>query len=122
MRFAWIVLLASCAVGQWESPTAENPVSPRELSYLRTTVYGPQELAVAMAQQGFDVVSHAPYKGDLALVYEDGVGTLRSDGFFVDEVRGDPNQVALQLAHSQRVADFVRNSGTVQQRDVIKGL
>jgi hypothetical protein len=46
------------------------------------------------------------------------LATLRSDGFFVDQVRGDPAAIAEALAASSRVAEFVRNSGTVEQRQM----
>jgi hypothetical protein len=46
---------------------------------------------------------------------KDGVYTLRSDGFFVDEVSGP--DAALRLARGQRIADFCRNSGLPQQRE-----
>jgi hypothetical protein len=36
-------------------------------------------------------------------------------------VRGDPAAVAQALAVSRRVVEFVRNSGTVQQRDLPMG-
>lgn len=84
------------------------------------TVYGPPELSQALAAQGFRVVEHEPYKGDLLLeLAPDGVATLRSDGFFVDEATGgDFQAIARQLAVSQRVADFIRNSGLPPQRQV----
>jgi len=83
------------------------------------TVHGPPELAPALAAQGFRVVGHEPYKGDLLLDWSpDGVATVRSDSFFVDEAVGDFDAIARQLAVSQRVADFIRNSGLPQQRNV----
>jgi len=47
------------------------------------------------------------------------VATLRSDGWFVDEAVGtDLDALAETLALSQRVADFIRNSGLPQQHPV----
>jgi hypothetical protein len=117
----WLILLAlscACAAGQWESAPADRPASPRELSFLRVTVIGPPALAEALTQQGFAVVSHRPFDGDLELVFANGVATLRSDGYFIDELHGDdPVKLAAQLARSARVAAFVRDSGTVEQRN-----
>ena len=46
----------------------------------------------------------------------DQVATLRSDGWFVDEAVGRSMEALAQtLAVSQRVADFIRNSGLPQQ-------
>jgi hypothetical protein len=109
----------ACAAGEWESVPAEHPASRRELSFLRVTVVGPEALAQAMARQGFEVVSHPAYREDLTLRYADGLAVLRSEGYFVDQVRGDDyEQIAERLARSRRVAEFVRNSGTVEQRSV----
>src|SRR5882724_8063345 len=63
------------------------------------------------------------YTGQLeaALTHEDHalVATLRSDGWFVDEAVGtDLDALAETLALSQRVADFIRNSGLPQQHPV----
>jgi hypothetical protein len=42
---------------------------------------------------------------------------LSSEGYFVDQVRADdPQEIAARLARSERVAEFVRNSGTIEQR------
>src|SRR5450432_3933548 len=115
-RLLLFALSCACAAGQWESVPADRPASPRELSFLRVTVIGPPALAEAMTQQGFAVVSHKPFDGDLQLTFANGVATLRSDGYFIDELHGDdPQKLAEQLAHSSRVAAFVRNSGTVEQ-------
>jgi hypothetical protein len=107
----------ACAAGEWESVPADHPASQRELSFLRVTVLGPAPLAEAMARQGFEVVSHPAYRQDLELRYVEGLAVLRSEGYFVDQVRGDDyEQIAERLARSRRVAEFVRNSGTVEQR------
>ena len=116
-RIAALALAAACTVGRWESARAEKPVTRNELAAWAVSVPDP-ELRAALAQVGFVAVARPPYKGDLALSWVNGVATLTSDDFFVDEVRGDPAAVADALAHSRRVADFVRNSGTVQQRDI----
>jgi hypothetical protein len=116
-RFFAIALLCSCTVaGIWQSHEAEHPLTRAELSHLRVTVIGPPALAAELAAQGFTVVAHAPYHEDLELRFSDGVGTLRADGYFVEEVHGDPAQVAQQLARSSRVAMFHRDSGTPEQR------
>lgn len=47
------------------------------------------------------------------------VATLRSDDFFVDEAVGsDLDALADTLARSQRVAEFIRNSGLPVQHPV----
>lgn len=115
-----VVLLAlslSCAVGQWKSAPAERPASRAELAALRITVVGPPELADAFAAQGFNVVAHPPLHADLLARFESGMLTVTSDGYFVDQLRGDdPRQLAEAIARSDRMAWFVRNSGTVEQR------
>jgi hypothetical protein len=118
-RLFALVFVCACAVGQWESVPAEHPATQYELSFLRVTVLGPPELADAMAREGFQVVNHPAYKEDLELRYRHGVATLRSGGYFVDEIRGDDlDQIASRLARSKRVKDFVVMSGTVEQRTV----
>ena len=74
----------------------------------------------ALAARGFNVVDHDPRKGHLevTLTHEGDslVETLRSDGWFVDEAVGkDLGALANTLAVSQRVTDFIRNSGLPQQ-------
>ena len=120
MRRCWPLLFSfACAVGQWESVPAEHPPTQHELSFLRVTVLGPPELADAMAQEGFQVVNHPAYKEDLELRYRNGVATLRSGGYFVDEIRGgDLDEIAYRFARSKRVKDFIVMSGTVEQRTV----
>ena len=115
---AALLLVYACGVGRWESVPAEHPVSRHELSFLRVTVFGPPALAQAMAEAGFHVVDHPAWHEDLELHYAGRIATLSSDGYFVDEIRGDdPREIAQRLARSKRVADFVRDSGTVQQRE-----
>jgi hypothetical protein len=84
----------------------------------------PDERAVfarALAAKGFNVVDHDPYKGMLEVFLthegENLVATLRSDGWFVDEAVGkDVDTLAAILVVSQRLTDFIRNSGLPQQR------
>ena len=111
------LLTAACAVGRWESVRAERPATRAELSAWAVSVPDPA-LREAMTNDGFVAVARPPYKGDLALAVVNGVATLTSDGYFVDEVSGDAAAIAQALAHSRRVAEFVRNSGTVEQRDL----
>jgi hypothetical protein len=119
LRTFLLALSCACAIGQWQSVPAEHPVSRAELSYLRVTVIGSAELAEALARQGFVVVEHPAWHGDLQLRFENGVAHLTSDGYFVDELRGeDQEQLAERIARSRRIAEFVRNSGTVEQRSV----
>jgi hypothetical protein len=116
-RSILLALTFSCALGQWESKQAEHPASRHELSLLRITVVGSQELGQALQEEGFEVVQHPPFHGDLLARYQGGVTKLSSDGYFVDELRGDdPRQLAGRIAKSERLAQFVRNSGTVEQR------
>jgi hypothetical protein len=118
-RLLPLLFLCACAVGQWESVPAEHPPTAYELSFLRVTVLGPRELADAMAREGFQVVNHPAYKEDLELTYRNGVATLRSGGYFVDEIRGDDlEQIAYRFARSKRVKDFITMSGTIEQRTV----
>ena len=112
-----VLLLSACGVGSYQSVRAEKPATRMELAAYPVSVADP-ELRDAMARAGFTVVERAPYKGELQLSSVGQVATLRSDGFFVDEVRGDPEAIAQALAVSSRVAEFVRNSGTVEQRQM----
>ncbi len=131
------LLVTACTVGQWRSRPAETPLSRGELASRNLTVAdsGPdpalrQAFSLALAREGFTVVAHPPYHEELEVTLSVArtaetavaVATLRSDGFFVDEVRAtlDGNDVtaaalARTLAVSQGMADFVRNSGTPQQ-------
>ena len=115
-----IALAAACSVGRWESVRAERPATRFELAAWPVSVQDP-ELRAAMAQAGFAAVARPPYRSELALSVADGVATLTSDGYFVDEVHGDAAAIAEALAASRRVAEFVRNSGTVEQRNLPTG-
>jgi hypothetical protein len=120
-----LAILAACTAGQWESERATHPATDAELAACRVTVEAAEplrdELNRALALEGFTVVDHPPYKGDLLLRAAPGIGNLTSDDFFVDEVRApDAQGLSEALARSRRVAEFVRNSGTVQQRENAK--
>jgi hypothetical protein len=133
----FIVLPTACTLGQWHSTSAERPSSRLELASRNLTVRYEgnhpgldQALSRALASEGFTVVSHPPYHEDLELTLSVvrehdtaiAVASLRSDGFFVAEVRA-PDQddetaaaaLARNLARSQGTADFIRNSGTPEQ-------
>jgi hypothetical protein len=148
-----LALSAGCMSGQWLSTPAERPLSRNELASRQVTVDQGENprlsrsVAEALTTAGFNVVSHPPYHKELELSVAflrgpDGpvaVATLRSDGFFVDEVRvgggGDVRVggrdevrragrdmdaaavIARTLAGSQAMADFVRNNGLPQQSD-----
>jgi hypothetical protein len=114
---AIVLLLCACGVGSWRSVRAAVPATRAELAAYPVSVADPV-LREAMARAGFTAVERAPYKGELQLFSDGQLATLRSDGFFVDEVRGDPASIAEALAASSRVAEFVRNSGTVEQRSM----
>ena len=121
-RALFLVVLASCASGRWQSLRAAQPATPAELRNRRPAVETPDPaLASALAEAHFNVVRRKPWRQELqlAVTREGGElrGTLRSDGYFVDEVAApDARTLAERLAGSQRVAEFVRNSGTPQQR------
>jgi hypothetical protein len=131
MPRAWTVAaaLVACAPrGHWPPRPAENPPTPKELAYYEVTVRAPTPderaaFADALAARGFTVVDHDPYKGqlDVFLTHEPDavVATLRSDGWFVDEAVGpDLATLVETLAVSQRVTDFIRNSGLPQQKNI----
>jgi hypothetical protein len=117
-------LALACAPALWHQIRAEHPATRAELAIYPVTVLdGPahDELAQALAAVGFIVVAHPPYKGDLAVrvKQQDGllVATVRSDDWFVDQLEApDPRSLAEAMATSQRIVDFIRNSGTIQQR------
>jgi hypothetical protein len=128
MKAAGLLLLfaSACAPqGHWPPRPAEHPATRRELAAYELTVQAasPEErarFAQALAAKGFDVVGHPPYSRQLEVTLtREGaslVATLRSDGFFVDEAVGeDVESLASTLVVSQRVADFIRNSGVPQQ-------
>jgi hypothetical protein len=120
MRAAAALLVLACAPPRhWPARPADKPATRAELASYELTAPDP-ELARAMAGEGFKVVDHAPYQGQLevSLSHEGdlAVATLRSDGFFVDEALGtDVAGLAHTLAVSARVAEFIRNSGLPQQ-------
>ncbi len=129
MRRVVIALVAAlgCArEAHWPPRPADHPPTPRELAVYEVTARAqdPAERAAfarALSARGFNVVDHDPYKGQLEvfLTHEDHtlVATLRSDDWFVDEAVGSTvEQLVETLAVSQRVADFIRNSGLPQQR------
>jgi len=112
----WLLLLLfACNPGPWVSKRAEKPATRMELQAWPVSVADPV-LRQAMSDAGFNAVARPPYHTELELTVVCDVATLRSDGFFVDEVRGDPATIAEALAHSDNVAWFVRNSGTPQQK------
>jgi len=109
-----LLLLTACATGRWESVPAEKPATATELAAWPVSVHDPA-VVPELERAGFKVVQRPPYKGELELRVHDGVYTLRSDGYFVDEVSGP--EAAVRLARSKRIAEFVRNSGLPQQRE-----
>jgi hypothetical protein len=126
--WALVAWLACAPQGHWPPRPAEHPPTRAELAFYELTVKAadPSERAAfarALAARGFNVVDHEPYKGQLeaVLTHKDHVlvAALRSDGWFVDEALGtDVGALAETLALSQRVADFIRNSGLPQQHPV----
>jgi hypothetical protein len=127
-----LALACACAAqGHWPPRPAESPATRRELAAYELTVQAasPEEraaFALALATQGFDVVEHPPYRLQLevTLTHEGPslVATLRSDGFFVDEAVGeDVETLARTLAVSERVKDFIHNSGVPQQWYIPEG-
>ena len=124
-RLFAVALLIGCAVPKhWPARPAEHPPTKAELAAYELTVQGPPDFADDLRGLGFKVVPHPPYRNQLEVRLDrEGdqlVGTLRSDGFFVDEALGpSPADVARTLAVSQRVADFIRNSGLPQQHPFI---
>jgi len=135
---ALAALAAACAAGRWRSRPAGDPLTRSELSSRNLSVANDAHdpalstaFARALASEGFTVVTHPPYHEDLEVTLSVAtrangavaVGTLRSDGFFVDEVEAPldgaaPDALARTLAVSQGLTDFVRNSGTPQQKSL----
>jgi hypothetical protein len=123
---AMVATLACARQAHWPPKPADDPPTAQELAFYELTVRAddPEERAAfasALAARGFNVVDHPPRKGHLEVFLthegETLVATLRSDDFFVDEALGSTvEQLAHTLAVSQRVADFIRNSGLPQQR------
>lgn len=143
LRWLILFLLATaCAAGEYRSEPAERPLSPREIASRDVTVIeeGAQAglgeaFAQALTQQGFRVVNHPAYHGELEVTLATqrsaqgpvAVATLTSDGFFVDEARAHLDRgdaaaawLAKTLAISERMAEFVRNSGTPDQTNFAK--
>jgi hypothetical protein len=118
-------LLACAPQGHWPPRRAEHPPTAVELAVYELTVRASSpgerdDFARALAAKGFEVVEHDPRIGHLevTLTHEADslVATLRSDGWFVDEAVGkDVDALAATLAVSERVTDFIRNSGLPQQ-------
>ena len=128
-RICLLLAIVACArQAHWPARPAKNPPTSKELAFYELTVKAadPSDrnaFARSLSARGFNVVDHEPYKGQLevTLTHEDQtlVSTLRSDGFFVDEALGpDVDSLTETLAVSQRVADFIRNSGLPQQHPV----
>ena len=130
MKAGWplLAVLACAPQAHWPPRPAENPPTAAELAFYELTVQAPERteqaaFRAAFAARGFNVVDHPPRKGQLevTLTHEEQteVATLRSDGWFVDEALGtDFAGLVETLAISQRVADFIRNSGLPQQHMV----
>ena len=124
-----LAILACARPAHWPPKPARNPPTRAELAAYELTVKAvdPAEQAAfaqALAAQGFKVVDHEPYRLQLeaTLTHEDEtlVATLQSDGWFVDEAVGtNLEALAKTLAVSQRVADFIRNSGLPQQHPTL---
>ncbi len=124
-----LAILACARPAHWPPKPAQNPPTRAELAAYELTVKAvdPAEHAAfgqALAARGFKVVDHEPYRLQLevTLTHEDEtlVATLQSDGWFVDEAVGKNLQaIAETLAVSQRVADFIRNSGLPQQHPTL---
>src|SRR3954463_12443251 len=128
-RAVWMAAALACASpGHWPPRPAEHPATPMELEFYDMAVHAddPGERA-AFAQEltarHFRVVPGKSRKGhwDVYLTHEGDqlVATLRSDGFFVDEAVGkDVVDLAHTLAVSQRVNEFIKNSGLPVQRNL----
>ena len=121
-----VVLMSACGPrGHWPPRPSDHPATRAELGVYELTVRADssaerEDFARALSVRGFSVVQHEPRKGHLeVLLTHEGrsaVATLRSDDWFVDEaVGGSLEGLAETLAVSQRVADFIRNSGLPQQ-------
>jgi hypothetical protein len=136
------LFVSSLACSRYRSTRADHPLTHRELASRSVTITDAggapgfaDALSQALAVEGFTVVDHEPYHGELELTVNTrrsrsgpvAVATLRSDGFFVDEVRAHVEQgdaaaawLAKSLAISQGMADFVRNGGTPSQTNFAK--
>lgn len=138
----FVALAAACATSEYRSEPAERPLTRREIGSRDLSVVDDgaegglaEAFAVALAQQGFRIVNHPAYHGELEVSLATqrspqgpvAVATLRSDGFFVDEARAHLDRgdaaaawLAKTLAISERMAEFVRNSGTPEQVNLAK--
>jgi hypothetical protein len=124
-----VVLVLACAPrGPWHSERAGRPLTRAELAVRPVTVVGdaPQTFAQALQDAGYRVVAHPAYRGDLeaslVLSGDRAVATLRTDGFFVAETEGPEGDLAAlvrQLAESQGMADYIRNSGVPAQLPIL---
>jgi len=125
-RLPLLVLAFACATpGHWPPRPAGQPATRAELGVYELSVRAgsAQErntFADLFAARGFNVVDHPPrhLQLEVTLAHEGPklLATLRSDDFFVDEALGDTmDELVETLAVSQRVADFIRNSGLPQQ-------
>jgi hypothetical protein len=139
VSFALATLAVACSGGHWLSQPADKPLSRAELSSRNVSILDQTSdpslrtaFVRALAKEGFTVVPHPPFHEDLEVtlsVVRTSAGTvatatLRSDGFLVDEAHSfvdgiddAADALARTLAVSERTAEFVRNSGTPQQRD-----
>jgi hypothetical protein len=123
-----LAILACARQAHWPPRPAKDPPTSKELAFYELTVKAadPEErnaFAESLSSRGFTVVEHEPYKGQLDVTlteeHETLVATLRSDGWFVDEALGpDVDALTETLAVSQRVTDFIRNSGLPQQHPI----
>jgi len=123
-----LAILACARQAHWPPRPAKDPPTSKELAFYELTVKAadPEErdaFAGSLSARGFNVVEHEPYKGQLEVTLtqenETLVATLRSDDWFVDEALGpDVDALTDTLSVSQRVADFIRNSGLPQQHPV----
>jgi hypothetical protein len=129
-RALLMLAVVACAhEAYWPSKPAEHPATLAELQAYQLSVYGPtpderNAFARALASRGFHVVDHEPVvRRQLAVTLTHDpktlVATIRSDGWWVDDALGaSPEEVASVLARSQRIVDFIRNSGLPQQHDI----
>ncbi len=145
VALASLALALHCAGFHFHSVAAEKPLSRTELGARLVSVApaarvqaaargeeaGSWRLAVvkALTDEGFTVVPHAPYRGDLEVTVTLDAGatvaTLRTDGFFVDQAEvpwpsaeeqaAAAAKLARTLAVSDGMADFFRNSGVPAQ-------
>jgi hypothetical protein len=120
MRIPLLSLLAVSCANQWQSRPADRPLSLEERAAYDITVTD-STLAAALSAAGFRVVKRPTHTVELEAIVSMAGGqevvTLRSDGFFIDEVRapaGDVDALVRAVASSQALKTFVHNSGTPQ--------